>query len=239
MTEKKQYQADISDDAVAEALRAVEKPAGADTPAAGAAGVEIQVEAPTPGPAGGEAEAGPSRQDLIETVEKLRQEAKAARERMLRIAADADNTRKRALREREEGIRFANEELLKDFLPVADNLDRSLSAMAAADLPEAAAAVRKGVEMVRDQFQAVLRKHQVEKFSAQGQPFDPGLHEAISREECADAAPGTVVREIHCGYRYRDRLLRPALVTVACAPAGAKADEGTSSAAGSAEPDNP
>ncbi|NMB74882.1 MAG: nucleotide exchange factor GrpE [Myxococcales bacterium] len=220
MSDKKPIQADISTNAVEEALRAVEKtrPAPSKPTVPETGGVEIQVEG-----AASEEERGPSREELHQTIEKLREEAKAARERMLRIAADADNTRKRALRERDEGIRYGNEELLRELLPVADNLERSLSAISNDGANQNATAVRKGVEMIYDQLQALLKKFQVEGFSALGQPFDPNLHEAISRVECADRAPGTVLSEIHRGYRYRDRLLRPALVTVACAPAAAGA----------------
>ncbi len=237
MSDKKSIQADISTDAVEEALRAVEKPrpSSPDPAAQDAGGVEIQVEG-----AEAEAERGPSREELRQTIEKLREEAKAARERMLRIAADADNTRKRALRERDEGIRYGNEELLRELLPVADNLERSLSAISDEGAHQNVAAIRKGVEMIYEQLQALLRKFQVEGFSALGQQFDPNLHEAISRVECADRDPGTVLSEIHRGYRYRDRLLRPALVTVACAPAGAVATDPPAAAApGADEPKAP
>lgn len=234
MSDKKPIQVDISTDAVDEALRAVEKPRPSRSEPATqeAGGVEIRVEDSET-----DTERGPSREELRQTIEKLREEAKAARERMLRIAADADNTRKRALRERDEGIRYGNEELLKELLPVADNLERSLAALSGDGASDALAALQKGVRMIHDQLQAVLKKFQVEGFSALGQAFDPNLHEAISRVECADRDPGTVLSEIQRGYRYRDRLLRPALVTVACAPSGAVATHSPKAAApGTDEP---
>jgi molecular chaperone GrpE len=130
-------------------------------------------------------------------------------ERHLRAAADLENYRKRAQREREEVQRFGTERLLKDLLPVVDDLDRALAA-AGPDEPLVA-----GVRLVRRVLEEALARHAVEVFSALGQPFDPRLHEALAQLEAPEAEPGTVVAEHGRGFLLHGRLLRPALVAVA------------------------
>jgi molecular chaperone GrpE len=150
---------------------------------------------------------------------------KEAHERMLRAAADLENYKKRAQREKEEVQKFGNEKLLKDLLPVLDNLDRALAVAPAGD-PLAA-----GVTLVRTAFEQVLARHGVKGFSAVGQPFDPALHEALMQVPTAEKPPGTVMVEHARGFTLNDRLVRPALVGVAVAPppgepaAQAKKDE--------------
>ena len=103
--------------------------------------------------------------------------------------------------------------MLKDLLPVLDDLDRALAA-AAADDP-----LVKGVQLVRAGFEQALSRHGVKAFSAMGQPFDPALHEALLQVPTAEAAPGTVVLEHARGFTLNDRLVRPAMGGVAVAPA--------------------
>jgi molecular chaperone GrpE len=143
-----------------------------------------------------------------ETMDRL----KEAHERMLRAAADLENFKKRAQREKDELQKFGNEKLLRDLLPVLDNLDRALAA-AAADDP-----LRAGVMLVRTTFEQVLGRYGVKGFSAVGQPFDPSFHEALMQVATADKPPGTVVVEHARGFTLHDRLVRPALVGVAVAP---------------------
>jgi molecular chaperone GrpE len=152
-------------------------------------------------------------------VERLRAEldrvaAKAREEhdRLLRSAADLENYRKRAAREREEIQRFGLERLVKDLLPVVDDLDRALAATPPGD------PLAEGVRLVRASFERVLGRHGVVGFSALGEPFDPALHEALVQVPSADAAPGTVVLEHARGFKLNDRLVRPAMVGVAVAP---------------------
>jgi molecular chaperone GrpE len=155
-----------------------------------------------------------------ETMDRL----KEAHERMLRAAADLENYKKRAQREKEELQKFGNEKLLKDLLPVLDNLDRALAA-AAADDP-----LRAGVLLVRSSFEQVLGRYGVKGFSAADQPFDPSVHEALMQVPTGEKAPGTVVVEHARGFTLNDRLIRPALVGVAVAPpAGAGAGNGSES----------
>ncbi|AKQ63303.1 Heat shock protein GrpE [Myxococcus hansupus] len=153
-----------------------------------------------------------------ETMERLREaheRAKEAQERTVRHAADLENYRKRAQKEKEEVQRFGSEKLLKDLLPVLDNLDRALDA--AAKSPDLDS-FEKGVAMTRKSFEDALGRHGVKGFSAKGQPFDPRLHEAIQQVETADVPSGHVVHEVVRGFHLNDRLVRPAMVVVARAP---------------------
>jgi molecular chaperone GrpE len=146
-----------------------------------------------------------------ETMERL----KDSHERALRAAADLENYKKRAQKEKEEVQKFGSERLLKDFLPVADNLDRALeAAQKSADFES----LRTGVEMTRKLFEGAFGKHGVKGFSAAGQPFDPRLHEAMQQVESAAVPAGHVLYEAVRGYMLNERLMRPALVVVARAP---------------------
>jgi molecular chaperone GrpE len=139
---------------------------------------------------------------------------------MLRVAADADNLRKRALKERDEAIKFSQEGLFRDVLPVLDNLERTLAHIPKESTDPALKTLTEGVGMVLRQLTDVLAKHNLRGFSALGEPFDPNRHEAISQMPSADHPPGTVMTMLHRGYTLHERLLRPALVVVAQAPAG-------------------
>jgi len=139
-------------------------------------------------------------------------------ERLLRTTADFDNFKKRAAREKQEAIKFANESLLQKLVPVLDNLDMALAAAQAAS-PEAGQSLQSGVNMIAQQLKAVLAEAGLEEVDATGKPFDPNLHEALSQQETADAPEGQVVQQLRKGYRLRERLLRPASVVVAKQPA--------------------
>jgi molecular chaperone GrpE len=139
-------------------------------------------------------------------------EAKTNYDRFLRQVAELDNVKKRSAREREEISRFANEALIKDLLPVVDNLER---AVAHASGSGNGKPLVEGVEMVLKGLLDVLAKHGVTQISAVGQPFDPSKHEAMAQVESESHESNSVVEELHKGYTLRDRLLRPALVSVA------------------------
>lgn len=153
--------------------------------------------------------------NLREQLEAKKKEAGENYDRYLRQVAELENFKKRANREKDEAIRFANEALLKDLLPVVDNLER---AVAHAKDGGNGKPLVDGVEMVLRGFFDILAKHGVITISAVGQPFDPVKHEAMAQVESASYDPNTVVEEYHKGYLLRDRLLRPALVSVAKAP---------------------
>ena len=166
------------------------------------------------------------------TVEALTAERDEMKDRMLRIAAEFENWKRRARKEQDDAEAKAREGVLRDMLDVIDNLERAVGAFAgngaaAGKGPPAqdGAAVLKGVNLVLRLFQSKLERYNVKPIVARGEPFDPKIHEAISRVETADVAPGAVAVELQRGYRIGDRLLRPAMVSVASAPA-AKTPEG-------------
>jgi molecular chaperone GrpE len=152
-------------------------------------------------------------------VSKLRQqfqskerEAKDNYERFLRQTAELENFKKRAIREKEDAVRFGNESLIKDLLPVIDNLERAVMHAKGGGNGQP---LVEGVELVLKGLFDVLSKHGVSQIAAAGQPFDPGKHEAMSQVETEAHEPNTVIDEFHKGYLLNDRLLRPALVSVA------------------------
>lgn len=154
---------------------------------------------------------------LREALEAKTKEADAQQDRALRAAAELDNAKKRAVREREDYTRFANESLLREILPVLDNFERALQA---ARNEPAAAAVTKGVELIQRELLRVLEKFGVTTFESVGQPFDPTRHEAIARVNAPGAPDMSVVAETARGYLLNGRVLRPAMVTVAMADSG-------------------
>jgi molecular chaperone GrpE len=152
---------------------------------------------------------------LRENLQAKEKEANENYDRYVRQVAESENFRKRANRERDEAIRFANEALVKDLLPVIDNLER---AVAHAKDGGNGKPLVEGVEMVLRGFFDTLAKHGVVPIAAVGQRFDPEKHEAMAQIESGTYEPDTVVEEYHKGYLLRDRLLRPALVSVAKTP---------------------
>jgi len=167
--------------------------------------------------------AGAAEAEAVEDpLEAARAETRRVREQMLRIAADFENFRKRARRETEDATRRAKEDLLRELLPVFDNLERAVGhAEQAAD----AGAVATGVKIVLKQFVDTLGRIGVSRINALGAAFDPTVHEAIQQVESVDQSPGTVVAEVVPGYVWGDRLLRASMVVVAKAPAQAVAPE--------------
>jgi molecular chaperone GrpE len=139
-------------------------------------------------------------------------EVKTNYDRFLRQVAELENFKKLTARDRDEAIRFANEALIKDLLTVVDNLER---AVAHASGGGNGKPIVEGVEMVLKGLLDAMAKHGVTQISAVGQPFDPSKHEAISQVESESHEPNAVVDELHKGYMLHDRLLRPALVSVA------------------------
>jgi molecular chaperone GrpE len=187
----------------------------ADTQGNGEAGADDGGGAAKPGSAG---ELAPeSAEERIDALETERDELK---DRWMRTAAEFENWKKRARVTQAEAEASARERVLRDVLEIADNLERAVDAHtgdAAAD----AASVLKGVTLVLRVLQQKLERHEVRPFDAKGQPFDPRLHEAISRVESADVPAGAVAVEMQKGYRIGDKLLRPAMVSVSTGP-GAK-----------------
>jgi molecular chaperone GrpE len=148
-------------------------------------------------------------------AEELRRELAEKNDRLLRALAEADNIRRRAQRDREEAVRYAAEGLVRDLIPVLDNLDRALDAARASGQ---GGGIVDGVELIRREFLKALERHGVTRYSALGERFDPNQHEAIARVVSVDTQPDTVVGETAAGYSLRGRVIRPAQVAVAAAP---------------------
>jgi molecular chaperone GrpE len=156
-------------------------------------------------------------------TEALRAEVAALKDRALRALADAENTRKRAEREKAETSQYAVAGFARSLLPVADNLRRALDALHADKrvMDDTQKAIVEGVEATERELQAVLVRHGVKLIAAEGARFDPNLHHAVAEVPGSGQPAGTVVNVIQSGYTIGERLLRPAMVTVAKAdPSG-------------------
>jgi molecular chaperone GrpE len=152
-------------------------------------------------------------------VRRLESLLAAERERMLRLRADFDNYRKRTERERAEVERYALADVLRELLPVVDNLERALSVQLSGQATPSASGeasdLHKGVEMIARQFQELLKRYGLVPIVAVGERFDPSVHEAVFQEESEEVLAPTVAVELQRGYRLNERLLRPSLVKVA------------------------
>lgn len=149
---------------------------------------------------------------------KLKEEAAKAGEywdRILRLQADFDNTRKRLEREKQEFVRFANEEIIIELLNILDDLERTveLAENSAQDLTT----FLKGVEMIMAHLYEMLKEYGVKPIDAQGKLFDPNVHEALMQLESKDIAEHTIVEELQKGYLLNDKVIRTAKVKVAVA----------------------
>jgi molecular chaperone GrpE len=148
-------------------------------------------------------------------VEQLRRQLDEKHDRLLRALAEVDNVKRRTQRERDEYVRYANERLIADLLPILDNFDRALEAARAT---QEAAKVVEGVALIQRELLKVLERAGVTRYSALGQRFDPNRHEATGRVVSVNQPPDTVVAEVTPGYTLNGRVLRAAQVVVAAAP---------------------
>lgn len=144
-------------------------------------------------------------------------EAKAAdqHDQLLRLKADFENTKKRLERDKGEAIKFANELLLVEILPIVDNFDRAMESLAQGHDPEK---VKQGLKIAQEELHKILEEHGVEVVKSVGEPFDPNRHEAVAMVDSADAKEGTVMDEIQKGYLLNGRLIRPSKVRIAQQP---------------------
>lgn len=145
--------------------------------------------------------------------EALEAEAAKWKEISLRTAAEMDNHRKRSAREREEAIRYSNQRLLEELLPVIDNFEMGMQAAS----QDSSSMIYIGMDMVRRQLNEFLSSQGVEEIPANGM-FDPNQHDAVAQEECAAGEEGRILRVTRRGFKLRDRLLRPASVVVSSMP---------------------
>jgi molecular chaperone GrpE len=145
-------------------------------------------------------------------LQKLRAERDGLLDRLARAQAEFENARRRASKEQQDFRDFAMADTIKSLLPVLDSFERALQ------MKSHSADFRSGIELIYKQLQDVLAKQGVRAIAAQGDPFDPRLHEAIEMVETAEAADHEVLEELQRGYKYKERLLRPAMVKVAKNP---------------------
>jgi molecular chaperone GrpE len=208
------------EEALREATAAVEQ-AGTPEPAEGAeeaaAGPAEGAEGAAAGPAEGAGEAAPEPAEGEATSEDLALELKQAEDRLLRLQADFENFRRRALKERTEAHQYGHQNLVKDLLSTVDNLDRAIDHAQKSEDGDLDGLLQ-GVELVRRDLLAALAKNGVMPIEAVGEAFDPALHEAVAQAPDASVAPNTVTEEMQKGYLLRDRLLRPSRVVVSRAP---------------------
>ncbi len=175
-----------------------------------------------PGDPGKVGETGEADQEdsLDQDYEALKQELEETRDRLLRVAADADNFKKRIEREKEKMLRYAGEDILRELLTTVDNLDRALEqGRAESDDPrQQLQSLLEGVELTRNGLLATLQKFGVEPLDAVGQPFNPDEQDALSMEASDEVPANHVLREFAKGYRFKDRMLRHGKVVVSSGP---------------------
>ena len=190
-------------------------------------GVDIAVGAPPPAEAATERElrptaGAPATEAPEATIGRLQQELAAISaesqqnyDRYVRERAELENFKKRTQRERAEAVRFASEQLIRDLLPLIDNLERAIEH---AESGGNGQPLVEGVRLVLKSTLDVLERHGVSRVEATGRPFDPALHEAIAQVPDADREPNQVVQQFQAGYLLHQRLLRPAQVSVSTLP---------------------
>ena len=140
------------------------------------------------------------------------------KDRHLRLAAEYDNFRRRSLKERQDLHNYANENLVKELLPIVDNLERAVTHARKEEQRPDSDNLLQGVELTYRSLLQILTRQGVVEIEAQGKPFDPQVHEAVRRVPSGDHQPGTVVEVYQKGYKLKDRMLRPAMVAVASEP---------------------
>lgn len=150
--------------------------------------------------------------DGVNELEKAQQEAEKAKDTMLRLAAEFENYKRRMERERSIALKYAEESLVKELLPAIDNLERAIEQGKESHNVEDLLA---GVELTHKGLMAALEKFEVAPMESIGEPFDPNHHEALAMEESDDMDANSVLKEFQKGYKYKDRLIRPAKVVVA------------------------
>ncbi len=163
--------------------------------------------------------------DLEAKLSAAQAEAIENRDRLLRMAAELDNYKKRAARDLDDIKKFATENLIRQLLTVVDNLERAIASAASEN--ESDQRLVDGVALTLAEIMKILEKHYVSPIQALGEPFDPAFHQAMCQEESIDQPPNTVVQEFQKGYLIHERLLRPAMVVVSKAAQNGQANENT------------
>jgi len=151
-------------------------------------------------------------------TEKLKAERDALLDRLARLQAEFDNARKRAVREQQDFREYAAADVIKNFLPVLDSFELALKVAGGANSNSNSSDFRNGIDLIYRQFQDALQKSGVQPIVAVGQSFDPRIHEAVEMVDTTSVPDHHVLEELQRGYKYKDRLLRPAMVRVARNP---------------------
>ena len=149
--------------------------------------------------------------DISAELEEARQKLLESEEKVLRLAAEFENTKKRLQREREISLKYAEENILKELLPGIDNIERAMEQVQDSSSVES---LLEGIELTHNGLLATLEKFGVKPIESIGEPFDPNIHEAVAMEETGEMEPNLVLKEFQKGYLYKDRLLRAAKVIV-------------------------
>lgn len=152
-----------------------------------------------------------TKKELREKLQELREESAKNYDLYLRSQAEMENLKKRSKKDKEDWVKYANETLIKELLPVMDNLENALSH---SNEEDSLHALREGIELTLKGLKDSLLKAGVEVVKAMGEPFDPCFHEAVSEMEDPAAEPGAVIHELQKGYILNQRLIRPAMVVV-------------------------
>jgi molecular chaperone GrpE len=161
-------------------------------------------------------------QESADPVADVAAERDRLKDQLLRVAADFDNFRKRTRKDLEQAERRGKEDVLRELLPVFDNLERAVQAAKGSGGPETSAIIQ-GIEMVLKLFEDAAQRIGIERIPAVGERFDPSIHDAFQQRETDEHPPGTILAEYQAGYRLGERLLRPAAVVVARKPQGESA----------------
>jgi molecular chaperone GrpE len=161
---------------------------------------------------GQEGTAETKHEETLKKLEEKEKEAAAHYDKYLRAAADHENYKKRVTREHAELVKYGNEKLIRDLLPILDSLDRALKQTS--DMSAEMQAFIEGLKLIETQFLACLQKHGVERIEAKGKEFDPNLHQAVLMVESDDGDDNKVIEEFETGYLLNGRLLKPAKVSV-------------------------
>lgn len=153
-----------------------------------------------------------SNADSADSSESNDEKIKALEEKYIRAYAEFDNVKKRLEREKYLALEYANEQILKDFLPILDTLESALDSIKS-DESEAVAKIKEGIQLTIDNFLKAFGKHSVERISTEGE-FDPNVHNAIMQVPNEGKADGEIAQVIQKGYKYKDRVIRPAMVAI-------------------------
>lgn len=164
---------------------------------------------------------GTELEEVKQALAAKTEEIKALQDKYLRLAAEFENFKKLAQKQKQEYVQFANESLLKELLPVVDNLERALKCVQDG---RPADGLVQGVELTLKQFTEALAKFGVKPFISLGAPFDPARHQAVARQASETATENTVIEEYQKGYQLHDRILRAAMVVVATGSGDEKTD---------------